>query len=77
MHPKVTGQNQIADQDARDTDRQIQPCRDFRDRRAVDAQLDDPASRIVGWPPVSQARLQRLNRRFQGKVDVGVGPSGR
>ncbi|MDT5259632.1 MAG: hypothetical protein QOD10_4712, partial [Mycobacterium sp.] len=25
MHPKVTGQHQIADQDARDAERQIQP----------------------------------------------------
>jgi hypothetical protein len=76
MHPKVTGQHQIADQDARDTERQIQPGGYFRDGRAVRTQLDDLASRIVGWPSVSQARLQRLYRRFQGKVDVGGGPPG-
>jgi hypothetical protein len=76
MHPKVTGQDQITDQYARDTDWEVQPGRDLRDGRACDTQLDDPASRIVGRPPVWQPGLQRLNRRFQGKVDVGAGPSG-
>ena len=72
MHPKVTGHNQIADQDARDAHRQIQPGRDFGDRRALDAQLDDLVSHVVGWPLVSQRRLQRLNRRFQREVDAGA-----
>ena len=72
VHPKVTGQHQIADQDARDTDRQIQPGRDLGDGRAFHAQPDDLASRIVGRPPVGEPGLQRLNRRFQRKVDARV-----
>src|ERR1700704_4857516 len=39
MHPKVTGQDQITDQYARDTDREVQPGRDLRDGRACDTQL--------------------------------------
>src|ERR1700749_3276180 len=77
VHPKVTRQHQIAHQDARDAQRQIQPGRDFRDRRAADAQSDDLASRIVWWPPVDESGLQRLNRRYHRKVDVGVGPARR
>jgi hypothetical protein len=77
VHPKVTGRDQIADQDARDTHRQVQPGRDFGDRGTVDAHLGDPPARVIGWPLVSQSRLQRLNRRFQRKVDIGAGPPGR
>src|SRR6201991_2731056 len=66
MHPKVAGDDQVADQDARNTNRQIQPGRDFRDRRALGAQLDDPVVYLVGWPAVRQPCLQRLHRRFQG-----------
>src|SRR5882762_6449918 len=46
MHPKVTGQDQITDQHARNTDREVQPGRNLRDGRPCDTQLDDPASRI-------------------------------
>ena len=70
MHPKVSGEHQITDQDARDTDRQIQPCRDFGDGRTFDTQSDDLASRIVGRPPMCERGPQRLNRRFEREVDA-------
>src|SRR5258707_6187219 len=47
IHSKVAGRHQIPDQDARDTQRQIQPGRDFGDRRALDAELDDLFPHVV------------------------------
>src|SRR5208283_2239170 len=64
-HPKVAGHHQIADQDARDTQRQIQPSRNLGDRRALGTQLDDFGFHVVGWPLVCQSGLQRLHRRLQ------------